>query len=1345
MSRAKVSIVAALVWAAAAVGVGAPGAVKLLAAETPESAAAGLVPTAEVVQLLYSFAGDYGEPRKSDMPKDIGDFRPCSMVALGDCLYTGNFKDKGNAVHCFKRDAKTGMLSFGNVVTSPGKEHSIYVFAAGGRLYAIRTRAELFANVGNQLAWYDIDARTGKPVERGAVPVAKNSGPGQADPAKTGWVEGGVVSKDQKNVYFIADGSALLWYRLGADGAPIKAGELACKASETATLVIAPDGNHLYNMSRQSITCLEIGPTGQPAVKSVTDLDPKWNVKDKVVRLSLSLTPDGKWLYANFCLGQPDAAGRFVCGVDAWLAIYRRDPASGALALQEAGSGRDSTRPDFKLANGTGLKLVFMPDGLGGFAATAGPLLRSFRRDPDTGRLSDVAEFPEWDKRVLGVDGNLWLDGQNGFLYGLYAAGDGPIHTMGAPEHPLWVAKVGQGPVRPQVKATLTGNARPSGAAAAADWPCWRGPTHDQRSPLKGIRKDWTGGLRKVWEVEGLSPGQHSWSTPAIQGDKLVVTGLHGSIYEAFCFDADKGGQPLWTAEFGGIMGGHFGWGSGAQSTPAISGDKVYCVDNRGLLSCIRMADGKMLWKQFVSGGEIYGSSPLICGDLVIAPGTEYWHSKYLYAYQKDTGQLAWSYGGGGANTCATPTLATIDGKEQIVATQARSVFGVDPTTGKEVWKYSNSVSFGDGGPISSPVIWGNNVWTGWVTGSVRIGGGVAKPIAGYETGSLNTPIVLRDYMYAFKRHASSLQGGSDGSLVCVNAATGEVKWKEKIGEGSMAVVDGCLLCLTYGGDLLLVEPHPEGFKKLAEMKKAISPEAWENHRAERLNDPPRFKEAVGGFGVAPCWTAPAVARGKVYIRYSDRLACYDLMEAGSRESAAAQNPDTGEAGNSQAKPRIATDRPPASANRYLPSKAPKPASTAGAGTAKAPATRTVSTAAAERPGWTKNWPQFRGPWGDGRAADDAAPPAKLDLAKDTRFSTALPARGRSSPIVWGNRIYLTGEDACVMAFDRETGKLQWNTTLKVPGATGKPDRDEPGPAPLGGSAGGAAATPVTDGQFVYACFGNGILGCVDSGGKQIWARALAASRPKNMYGLAASPVLYGDLLIQVVDRGQSARAKVSFVVAVRAKDGAEVWRKERPVSSCWTTPAIIRGSAGDVLLTTAPRLVIAYDPQTGQERWQAEGATNPELSASTLPCGEGVVLLAGGEGLTALKVGGQGNMTKSALVWTSDIAPPQVASPAGGDGRCYLLGSGDLTCVDTASGKEKWNLELDGDFWASPVLAKDRVYAINRKGRLFVVSTAGQKLDEIQLDAGVDATPAIVEGRIYIRTGTGLLCLGRP
>ncbi len=131
--------------------------------------------------------------------------------------------------------------------------------------------------------------------------------------------------------------------------------------------------------------------------------------------------------------------------------------------------------------------------------------------------------------------------------------------------------------------------------------------------------------------------------------------------------------------------------------------------------------------------------------------------------------------------------------------------------------------------------------------------------------------------------------------------------------------------------------------------------------------------------------------------------------------------------------------------------------------------------------------------------------------------------------------------------------------------------------------------------------------------------------------------------------------------------------------------------------------------------------------------------------GLTTFRVAGQGDVTNSGVVWTSDAGSPEVASPACAGGRCFLLGGETLTCLDAATGKEKWNLDLEGTFWASPVVAKDRVYAINKAGVLFVVSTEGKKLEEVKLGDAVRATPAILDGRIYIRTAGRLLCVGRP
>jgi len=393
------------------------------------------------------------------------------------------------------------------------------------------------------------------------------------------------------------------------------------------------------------------------------------------------------------------------------------------------------------------------------------------------------------------------------------------------------------------------------------------------------------------------------------------------------------------------------------------------------------------------------------------------------------------------------------------------------------------------------------------------------------------------------------------------------------------------------------------------------------------------------------------------------------------------------------------------------------------------------------------NWPYFRGPSCGGPAVNSGDVPSPLNLEHHKVFDVELPAGGASSPIIWGNRIYLTGEGGQVLAFDRTTGKPLWSAILEIPVPASVPateGQENEWPEMDGdGSAGTAAPTPVTDGKFIYAFFGNGVLSCFDSSGKQVWAKRLVAGGPKNAYGYAASPLLYGDLVIQVIDRG-CFDDKASFIIAVRAKDGTEAWRTLRPVGSCWATPLIVHIADGDVLVTTAPPLVIAYVPKTGRQLWQAKGSQNDELSISPVPCGEGMVAVAASRGLTAFKVAGKGDVTDSGGIWTS-VRPPRIASPACGGGQCYLLDNETLTCVNASTGKKKWELDLEGDFWASPVLAKNRIYAINTAGVLFVASADGKKLDEVKLGDSVRASPAILDGRIYVRTAHRLLCVGRP
>lgn len=397
-----------------------------------------------------------------------------------------------------------------------------------------------------------------------------------------------------------------------------------------------------------------------------------------------------------------------------------------------------------------------------------------------------------------------------------------------------------------------------------------------------------------------------------------------------------------------------------------------------------------------------------------------------------------------------------------------------------------------------------------------------------------------------------------------------------------------------------------------------------------------------------------------------------------------------------------------------------------------------VSTSAPEGPAW----PMFRGPNPNGPAPAAGDRLVAIDPEKDLRFKVDVPARGKSSPIIWGDRIYLSGEGNRIMAFDRASGRLLWNTALAAP-AGDAPPGEGPEPSPDTGT---AAPTPVTDGQYVCASFGTGLIGCVDRDGKQAWARRLVPGRPGNEYGLASSPALYGGLVIQVVDQGRDPEAKLSFVVALRIKDGKEAWKKNRPVSAAWSSPLLARLPEGDTLITTSAPLAIAYNPKTGAERWRAGGLSR-DIAASPIVC-RGRVIALPGEGAMPLviKSGGKGDVTKTHVVeWTGDAGAPAVSSPATDGRRYFQISEGALTALSPASGKEIWSVELEGTFWASLVVTDGRIYAINREGTIYVVSTRGRKLAECKLAESVDASPAILKGRIYVRTARRLLCIGKP
>ncbi len=230
------------------------------------------------------------------------------------------------------------------------------------------------------------------------------------------------------------------------------------------------------------------------------------------------------------------------------------------------------------------------------------------------------------------------------------------------------------------------------------------------------------------------------------------------------------------------------------------------------------------------------------------------------------------------------------------------------------------------------------------------------------------------------------------------------------------------------------------------------------------------------------------------------------------------------------------------------------------------------------------NWPRFRGPDGGGVAAGGHAP-LTFDVKAGTNiaWSVAVPVAGFNSPVVWGDRVFLSGGDDAkceVMCFDVQSGKLLWQTAVpKV--ERGADEKQEPPD-----QSGMAAPTVATDGRRAYAIFANGNLAAFNFDGSVAWAKHLVI--PKNSYGHASSLATWQDRVIVQIDQGE-VDDKLSRLFAFDGASGAVVWEKERNVGASWATPIVIEAAGKTQLITLALPWVIAYSPKDGAEMWRAE------------------------------------------------------------------------------------------------------------------------------------------------------------
>ena len=404
------------------------------------------------------------------------------------------------------------------------------------------------------------------------------------------------------------------------------------------------------------------------------------------------------------------------------------------------------------------------------------------------------------------------------------------------------------------------------------------------------------------------------------------------------------------------------------------------------------------------------------------------------------------------------------------------------------------------------------------------------------------------------------------------------------------------------------------------------------------------------------------------------------------------------------------------------------------------------------------NWPEFRGPHGDGHS-DATNLPTAWSETQNVKWKTAIHDKGWSSPVVWGNQAWVTtatevGDKCYAVEADRETGKVVHDVLLfevKVaPRAAKKGPPSIMAPYEEWAAFNSyASPTPAIEEGRVYAHFGSTGTACLDTAtGKVLWTRTdLKCGHHR---GAASSPILYDDLLILTFDGFD-----VQYLVALNKKTGETVWQRDRnfhppelngDAKKAYSTPLVISVDGKPLLISPSAGATAAYDPKTGAEVWRViHGGMNTGIRPVFA---HGLVFTTssdGGDGLVAVRPDGKGNVTKSHVAWKFKAGAPNRSSVvAVGDNLLMVNSGGIATCVGLKDGKEKNKIRLESrgaNFWASPVVAEGKLYAFDDAGNGFVLS-ADQKLEVIgknKLDAGGRASPAAVGHAIYHRTFTHL------
>jgi outer membrane protein assembly factor BamB len=422
---------------------------------------------------------------------------------------------------------------------------------------------------------------------------------------------------------------------------------------------------------------------------------------------------------------------------------------------------------------------------------------------------------------------------------------------------------------------------------------------------------------------------------------------------------------------------------------------------------------------------------------------------------------------------------------------------------------------------------------------------------------------------------------------------------------------------------------------------------------------------------------------------------------------------------------------------------------------------------------WSDDWPQWRGPQGNGVSVEKGLP-ARWGPG-EVAWKARLEGLGVSSPIVEGDRVFVTSqhgrgtrrpgthptlargesskaekplggegknerEDGPVVflvdAFARQDGRRLWQYQLPAEGEL--PAVHEKHNL--------ATPSPVTDGARVYAWFGNGQLAAIGVDGKPVWTRNLARDYgPFDVtWGHGSSPALYGDLLLLLCDHEHA-----SYLLALDKRTGRQRYKVNRGKGlRSHSTPTVVRGPRGDELIVNSSERIDSYDPRTGKLLWWA-GEPNrfpipvPAFHAGVLYTSRGYR----SGPYMAIRTGGRGDVSKSHVLWSVPTGAPYVSSLVYYEGLVYMASdAGVVTAVDAANGERVWQERVDGIFTASPVAVDGKIYLLSETGDAYVLRAGRhpQVLEKNVVGERMVASPAVSQGRLYIRTDDSLIAIGK-